>query len=188
MKTFTLIGNAREEVGSRTAKELRNEGKVPCVIYGGTKPVHFWAHVHEFKPVVYTPDTFRINVEVEGQKFDTVIKDIQFHPVSERIEHVDFMELDSTRPVIVELPVALMGTAEGVRKGGKMALNLKRMKVRGMLSDIPERLEVNVEGLDLGRSVRVREVSFANLEVLNAASTPIATVTIPRALKQQGVA
>jgi len=183
MKTISLIGHERPVVGSRNAKDLRNEGKVPCVIYGGKTNVHFWAYVQDFGPIVYTPETYRVQINVGGTVYDTVIKELQFHPVSERMDHIDFVELKTDSPVIVNLPVQLTGTAEGVRKGGKMITNLKRMKVRGMLNDIPSSVLVPVDALDLGKSIRVREVSVDKLDILNDPSLPVATVGVPRGLK-----
>ena len=183
MKTITLTGHERPVVGSRNAKDLRNEGKVPCVIYGGKANVHFWAYVQDFGPIVYTPETYRVQINVGGTVYDTVIKDMQFHPVSERMDHIDFVELKTDSPVVVELPVQITGTAEGVRKGGKIVMNLKRMKVRGMLNEIPSSVLVPVDALDLGKSIRVREVESGTLTILNDPSLPVVSIAVPRGLK-----
>jgi len=184
MKTIELKAYHRDTTGKNDTKHLRLDGKTPCVLYGKGENLHFWAFTVEFKPIVYTPETFLVKIKLEdGSEREGIIKDMQFHPVNDVLQHVDFFEVSHDQPLTVQLPVRIEGTSEGQKKGGKLSMLLRRLKVKGMLADIPEFIPVHVESLDLGQSVRVRDVEVEKVEVLNPAATPIAIITVPRGLR-----
>jgi len=184
MKSIAISGSPRENVGKRDAKELRYDGKVPAVLYGGPTQTHFSVSAADLKPVVYTPDVHFIDIEVAGVKSQAVIQDIQFHPLTEKIIHVDFLALDPNKPIAIEIPVKLTGTSPGVKMGGKLVQKLRKLRVRGLPKDHLDTVDVSIEGLEVGKSVRVSEISLPNLTITNAAEDTIVSVTTSRALRQ----
>jgi len=184
MKSITISGSLRENVGKRDAKELRYEGKVPAVLYGGATQTHFAVSVADLKPVVYTPVVHFIDLEVAGKKTQAIIKDMQFHPLTDEIIHVDFMELDATKPVTIEIPVRLTGTSPGVKVGGKLVQKLRKLRVKGLPKDHIDNVDVSIESLEVGKSVRVRDLGLDKLVITNAAEDTIVSVTTSRALRQ----
>ena len=184
MKSIAISGSPRENVGKRDAKELRYDGKVPAVLYGGPTQTHFAVSAADLKPVVYTPDVHFIDIEVAGVKSQAVIQDIQFHPLTEKILHVDFLALDPNKPIAIEIPVKLTGTSPGVKMGGKLVQKLRKLRVKGLPKDHLDNVEVSIEGLEVGKSVRVGEIKLPNLIITNAAEDTIVSVTTSRALRQ----
>ena len=184
MKSIAISGSPRENVGKRDAKELRYDGKVPAVLYGGATQTHFSVSAADLKPVVYTPVVHFIDIEVAGVKSQAVIQDIQFHPLTEKIIHVDFLALDPNKPIAIEIPVKLIGTSPGVKMGGKLVQKLRKLRVRGLPKDHLDTVDVSIEGLEVGKSVRVSEISLPNLTITNAAEDTIVSVTTSRALRQ----
>ncbi len=184
MKSIAISGSPRENVGKRDAKELRYDGKVPAVLYGGATQTHFSVSAADLKPVVYTPDVHFIDLEIAGVKSQAVIQDIQFHPLTEKIIHVDFLALDQNKPIAIDIPVKLTGTSPGVKMGGKLVQKLRKLKVKGLPKDHVDTVDVSIEGLEVGKSVRVREISLPNLQIVSAAEDTIVSVTTSRALRQ----
>ncbi|MFC2187697.1 50S ribosomal protein L25/general stress protein Ctc [Peijinzhouia sedimentorum] len=183
MKSIEIIGFKRANLGKTEAKQLRLDGNVPCVLYGGDSQIHFHTPAILFRELVYTPEVHLVKLNVEGDLYEAVLQDIQFHPVSEMILHADFLLLKAGKIVKIDIPVKLTGTAPGVIKGGKLQIKLKAMKVKGLPKDLPDFIPVDVSKLDLGKSVKVGEVEVKDLEVLTNSLVTIATVEIPRALK-----
>lgn len=184
MKTIAISGSRRGNVGKRDAKELRYEGKVPAVLYGGSTQTHFAVLASDLRPLIYTPEVNFVEVDVEGAKTQAVVQDIQFHPLTEQILHVDFMELNEKKPVIIEIPVRLTGTSPGVKVGGKLVQKLRKLRVKALPKDVPQVVEVSLEGLEVGKSVRVGELKFPNFVITNNAEDTIVSVVMSRALKQ----
>lgn len=184
MKSIAISGSPRENVGKRDAKELRYEGKVPAVLYGGKTQTHFAVSATDLKGLVYTPDVQFIDLEVSGVKTSAVLQDIHFHPLTEQILHVDFMQLDDKKPVVMEIPVRLTGTSPGVKMGGKLIQKLRKLRVKGLPKDMPQYLDISIEPLEVGKSVRVGELKFDNIKVTNNPEDTIVSVVISRALKQ----
>jgi len=184
MKSIAISGSPRENVGKRDAKELRYDGKVPAVLYGGATQTHFAVSAADLKPVVYTPDVHFIDIEVAGVVSQAVIQDIQFHPLTEKILHVDFLALDPNKPIAIEIPVKLTGTSPGVKMGGKLVQKLRKLRVKGLPKDHLDTIDVSIEGLEVGKSVRVGEIKLPNLVITNAAEDTIVSVTTSRALRQ----
>jgi len=184
MKSIAISGSRRENVGKRDAKELRYEGKVPAVLYGGADQIHFAVSAADLKGLVYTPDVHFVDIDVEGTKAKAILQDIQFHPLTEQILHVDFLRLNDTKPFVMEIPVKLTGTSPGVKMGGKLIQKLRKLRVKAFPKDMPQYVEVPMESLELGKSVRVEELNFPNFQITNNADDTIVSVVMSRALKQ----
>jgi len=184
MKSIAISGSLRENVGKRDAKELRYEGKVPAVLYGGTKQYHFAVSAADLKSLVYTPDVHFVDLDLDGQKFKAIIQEMQFHPLNDLIRHIDFLELDDKKEVVMNIPVALTGTSPGVRSGGKLLQKLRKLRVKALPNDIPQQIEVSLSALEVGKSVRVEEVKIDNARILNNGDDTIVSVGMSRALRQ----
>jgi large subunit ribosomal protein L25 len=167
MKTLEIKGSLREGLGKKESRNLRNQELVPCVMYGGEKNLHFSAQENQFKKLVYTPDVFLVNLELEGQSFQAVMQDIQFHPVNDEILHIDFVQIFPDKAVTVSLPVRLTGSSVGIRGGGKLRQRRRHLKVRGLIKDMPDRLEIDISDLDIGDSLKINDLTYDNLEVLD---------------------
>ncbi len=185
MKTILLKGELRSEVGTRTAKELRSKGMVPCVMYSnGKEGTHFAIYQADFKNLVYTPNAYKVQLNVEGTQYSAILQDIQFHPVSEAIIHADFMQVDESKKVVMEVPVRVVGNSPGVRAGGKLVKKINRLRVRGFLKDMPDFIDVSIDTLEIGQSAKVRVLSLENLEILDAPENAILSIKTTRALMQ----
>ena len=183
MKSISIKGTKREVVGKKDAKRLRVEGLVPGVIYGGEEPIHFYAPEKEFKPLIYTPNVYLVDLDIDGTVYQSIIQDTQFHPVEEQLLHVDFLRTSDDKMVKVEIPVKTEGFAKGIRKGGKLKLNLRTLKVKAMVKHLPDYITINVDDLDLGQSYKVGSLQRENLEFLNAKAVPVVTIMITRAAR-----
>jgi len=183
MKTFQIKGTARLGVGKKDSKVLRASDIVPCVIYGGDKVVHFQAHENEFRKLVYTPKVYQTEIEVDGNKYNAFMQALQFHPVTDKLLHIDFLEIRENVPVKLEIPVRLDGYAKGIQQGGRLKANLRTLKAKGFSKDFPDEIVIDVTELALSESVRVGDVKVAGIEILNAKSVPVATVVVTRAAR-----
>ncbi|RYY37695.1 MAG: 50S ribosomal protein L25/general stress protein Ctc [Sphingobacteriaceae bacterium] len=184
MKSFAISGSLRENVGKRDAKELRYQSLVPAVLYGGETQTHFAVSAADLKTVIYTPVVQFIDLDIAGQKNQAIIKDVQYHPLTEAILHVDFLQLDENKPITIEIPVKLTGTSPGVKVGGKLVQKLRKLRVKGLPKDHLDNIEVSIEELEVGKSVRVAEIELTNLTITNAKEDTIVSVTTSRALRQ----
>ncbi len=183
MEKVTISAAPREDLGKKATKSFRKQGLTPCVMYGGEKPVHFLAKSKELKSLVYTPDFKVAEIQVDGQAYNAVMKDLQFHPVTDNLLHIDFQELVPGKAIKAELPVRLTGLAVGVKAGGKMLLNLRKLAVKMTPESMVDHIELDVTELQLGKSIKVSSIEAGNLEILTPQNIPVATVEIPRALK-----
>jgi large subunit ribosomal protein L25 len=183
MKSISIKCTKREVVGKKESKRLRTEGLVPGVLYGGEEPIHFYAPEKEFKPLIYTPHVYLVDLDIDGTVYQSIIKDSQFHPVEEQLLHVDFLRTSENKMVKVEIPIKVEGFAKGIRKGGKLKQNLRTLKVKGMVKHLPDFIAINVDDLDLGQSIKVGTLQRENLEFLNAKAVPVITIMITRAAK-----
>ncbi|MDR3218360.1 MAG: 50S ribosomal protein L25/general stress protein Ctc [Dysgonamonadaceae bacterium] len=183
MKTFELSGSERENTGKKAAKAYRKESLIPCVLYGGEKVVHFTVSKESIRKLVYTPEIYIVDLSIDGSKCAAILKDIQFHPVSDETLHVDFLQIFENKPVILEIPVVLEGLAQGVKDGGKLSLEIRKLKVKGLYKDFPEKLLINIENLGLGKTLQVGNLQFDKLELLNAKDNVVAAVKLTRAAR-----
>ncbi|MDT3404392.1 50S ribosomal protein L25/general stress protein Ctc [Mucilaginibacter terrae] len=184
MKSIAISGSPRENVGKRDAKELRYQGLVPAVLYGGATQTHFSVSAAEINAAIYTHEVSFIDLEVAGAKTQAIIKDMQFHPLTGETLHIDFLELDETKPVTIEIPVRLTGTSPGVKMGGKLVQKLRKLRVKALPKDHLDTIEVSIEGLEVGKSVRVRDISVDGLTITNTPEDTILSITTSRALRQ----
>ncbi|MDO9040424.1 MAG: 50S ribosomal protein L25/general stress protein Ctc [Bacteroidota bacterium] len=183
MKSISIKGTKREVVGKKETKRLRAEGLVPGVLYGGEEPVHFYAPEKEFKSLIYTPNVYLVDLDIDGTVTQSIIQDKQFHPVREQLLHVDFLRTTDDKTIKVEIPVKVEGFAKGIRNGGKLKVNLRTLKVKGMVKYLPDTININVDDLDIGQSYKVASLKRENLEFLNAQAVPVITIMITRAAK-----
>ncbi|MCI6643818.1 MAG: 50S ribosomal protein L25/general stress protein Ctc [Alloprevotella sp.] len=188
MKEISINGTARVAGGKKAAKALRAEGMIPCVIYGEQKneqglPVAFDFAVseRELNKLIYTPNIYLVNLTIDGKTCKAVVKDAQFHPVRDNVLHVDFYEVSENKPIVMAVPVQTEGLAEGVRAGGRLALMLRKLKVRATYANIPEKLIVKVEHLGLGKSVKAGDLSFDGLEIVTPKEVIVCTIKMTRA-------
>ncbi len=183
MQTFDLSGTKREGKGKTAAKAARKAGLVPCVLYGVDENIHFSVAQNDVKGLVYSPNFYKVNLDCEGEKHEAILKDMQFDPVTDRLEHIDFLALKSDRPVIVNIPITFTGLAAGVKEGGKLITKLRTLKVKGLPEQLVDKVEVDVTELTLGKSIKVDVVELDGLEIMTSKSIPMASVDIPRALR-----
>lgn len=183
MKTFELKGTVRTVLGKKATKAERVSESVPCVLYGGKENVHFSTTVSDIRKLIYSPEVFVVDLDIDGKKIKSVMKALQFHPVTDKVLHIDFLEIFPDKPVVVELPVKLEGLAEGVKAGGKLALEMRKLKVKGLYSEMPESIVIDVTSLGLGKSIQVAKVSVPKLEILNAKNAVVAQVKLTRAAR-----
>ena len=183
MKTFELKGTVRTDLGKKATKAERVVDNIPAVLYGGNENVHFTATVSDVRKLVYSPEVFVVNLDIDGKKTKAIMKALQFHPVTDKVLHIDFLQLTEDKPVIVELPVKLEGLAEGVKEGGKLALEMRKLKVKGLYTQITENIVIDVTSLGLGKSIQVAKVSVEKLEILNAKNAVVAQVKLTRAAR-----
>lgn len=183
MKTIELTAQSRETVGKRNTKDLRKAGSVPGVVYSNGSAQHISVVEKEMKPVIYTADSYIIHLNIDGKIQPAIIRDTDFHPVTDLMTHVEFLAVTEDKPVIVSLPLKMVGVPLGVTKGGKIAVKLRKLAVKGIPSTLPDFIEVPVKDLDLGATIKVSDVDFGDLQVMTSASTGIASVEIPRALR-----
>lgn len=184
MKTIAIEGTLRTEIGKKSTKALRNNGLVPCVVYGGAQNVHFSATTQAFRDLIYTNE-FRIaSVNVDGKSINAIIKDVQFHPITDKIMHIDFLELVENKKLITQIPITLVGAPEGVKVGGVLMQKIRKVKVKTTPKNLSTSINVDVAHLDLGKSIRIRDIKVSEeIEIMNAGGIPIASVEVPRALR-----
>jgi len=188
MKTITIEGQLRTEMGKQATRQLRSEEKVPGVIYGGAKEVNFSAPATSFKSLVYTPDFQLAQVTVDGKSYKCILKDLQFDKVSDELIHVDFLELVEDRQIVATIPIKFTGAAKGVKDGGKLITKMKALKIKTYPKYLKENIEVDLTTLELNGNVRVEDVKAANYEILNSPRIPIASIVLTRQLKQEEAA
>jgi large subunit ribosomal protein L25 len=184
MNSIAISGSPRENVGKRDAKELRYQGKVPAVLYGGAGQLHFAVEKTALKDLIYSADVMFVDLDVAGTKVQAILQDAQFHPLTDEILHIDFFQLDQNKPLVMQIPVKLTGTSPGVKMGGKLVQKLRKLRVKALTKDMPQYVEVSIEPLEVGKSVRVRDLQFDKFEITNTAEDTIVSVTTSRALRQ----
>jgi large subunit ribosomal protein L25 len=183
MKIIEIIGYKRANLGKQEAKRLRREANAPCVLYGGQEQVHFYTPMALLKDLIYTPDAHFVHLTIEGTACQCILQDLQLHPVSEMILHVDFLRIVDNQQVKMQIPTMLIGKAPGVIQGGSLSKKLRKLSVLAYPKDMPAHIQVDVAALELGQMVRVRDIKTERYTILAAPSIPVASVEIPRALR-----
>lgn len=187
MKSIDVKGTARTATGKKATRELRKTGAVPCNLYGEQKDANgvnvamsFSTTQDELRKLVYTPDIYSVNLNIDGKECKAVMKELQFHPVTDQLLHVDFYEITEEKPIVMEVPIQLNGLAEGVKAGGKLAASVRKLKVRAPYTAIPEKLNIDVTSLGLGKTIKVGELHFEGLELVTSPSVVVCQVKMTR--------
>ncbi len=183
MRTVEIIGYKRANLGKSESKRLRNEGQVPCVLYGGSEQVHFYAPAIQFRDIVYTPEPAFVKLNIEGYEVEAILQDSQFHPVSEVMLHADFLQLFKGKQIKMDIPVKTTGTSPGVANGGALTIKKPKLSVQALPKDMPDHIAVDISELKLGKSTKVGELPKGDYTILNSPLVTIASVAIPRALR-----
>ena len=188
MKQISINGTARTELGKKAAKAIRNSGNVPCVLYGEKKDangqpeaIHFSVSEKEINKLIYTPHIYLVDINIDGEDHKGILKEVQFHPVKDNVLHVDFLEVHAEKPIVMGVPIAPQGLAEGVRAGGRLITMVRKLNVKALYSAIPEKLNIDVTALQLGKSIKVGDLHFENLELVTQKEVIVCTVKMTRA-------
>jgi large subunit ribosomal protein L25 len=188
MKSVAMFGYLRDGVGKASTKKLRNEGKVPCVMYGPNEHIHFSMYSADFKPLVYTPNAYKVKLEIEGKTYRAILKDIQFHPVNDAILHADFLEISDDKEVEMMIPVKVTGNSVGVRQGGKLHVKAKKLHVRCLPANLPDFIEIAIDNLEIGKAIKVADLKVDNVELLDSPNNPVVSVKVTRAVVEEAKA
>lgn len=190
MKSIDVKGTARVAGGKKAAKEIRKQGMIPCNLYGESRgenglPVaeSFAVEAGEVRNLVYSPHIYSVNLTIDGKEHKAIMKELQFHPVTDQLLHIDFYEINETKPIVMEVPIKLNGLAEGVKAGGKLAASVRKLKVKAPYTAIPERLDIDVTALGLGKTIKVGELNFEGLELMTSPSVVVCQVKMTRGAK-----
>ena len=183
MKTLVVKGQKRDSLGKKEAKSLRSQELVPAVLYGAGEPIHFSVPFSEMRKVVYSPEVFLIDVDIDGAVYSAIMQDIQWHAVEEQILHIDFLKIEEGKKIKIDIPVKVKGLAKGIKAGGKLKTNLRRLKVKALAKDLPDNIEIDVTKLAIGQSIKVGDLSLKNIELLDKKSNVVVAVTITRAAR-----
>ncbi|QYN48551.1 50S ribosomal protein L25/general stress protein Ctc [Apibacter sp. ESL0432] len=183
MKSITIQGEKRESVGKNSSKALRNAEKVPCVVYGEKNVIHFSTKERSFTDLVYTPEAHTVTLEIDGEKIDAILQDLQFHPVTDKIIHADFYQINPEKYVTMEVPVVITGRAKGVVRGGVLRVNLRKLRVKALPANLPDEIVIDVTSLDVGNKFEVSKVDLKDYQILHPANTVIAAVKTSRNVK-----
>jgi len=188
MESISIKATTRDVLGRKTALNLRREDQVPSVMYGGKDILHFYAHEFEFKKIVFTPNVYIINLELDGKTHKCILQDAQYHPLSDKMVHADFLEVNETKPVSIKIPVKLIGVSEGVKQGGKLAVKMRTLKVKGLLKNLPDVLEIDITKLGLGQAIKIEKLAFPNLEIIESKSAVVCVVNATRGSVKEAAA
>ena len=180
MKSLAISVTVRDNVGKSNSKALRNQGNVPCVLYGGEKQVCFYAHENDFRKLVYTPDVFVVELSIDGKIKKSIMQDIQFHPVTDKILHIDFLEVFDDKPVVMSIPVILNGLAIGVRNGGNLMFRRRKIITKGLINNLPDTIEIDIENIDIGQFIYIKDISVDGCEFLAPDSSVVVGVKTAR--------
>ena len=181
MKTVSLSGSLRENVGKKDAKALRRAEMVPCVMYGaGQEQIHFATEAKNFKKILFTPECYIINFTINGKTYSTILQEAQYHPVTDNVMHADFLIVNENNPITVVLPIALEGTPAGVMRGGKMKQGIKKIKVTGLIKDLPDYVRINISSLNINEAIKVKDLSIENVTPVTPGYTVIVAVNTAR--------
>jgi large subunit ribosomal protein L25 len=187
MKTVSLSGSLRGSVGKKDAKLQRRAGKIPCVLYGGPEQIHFVADEKSFSKILFTPEVNLIRITIDGKEYDTIYQEIQFHPVTDKLLHVDFLQVLPDKPVTIAIPVKSEGVSPGVLKGGRLEKKMRKVKIRALIKDLPDFIMVDISPMDIGDSARVGDLKIPNVTFLDAPNNVIIGVRTARQVIEEVV-
>jgi large subunit ribosomal protein L25 len=181
MQSIKLSAKKRDDFGKKPTKAVRRDERIPAVIYGQGEPVNFSLDVKEVKPLIYTPHSYIVELDIDGTKEMGVLREVQYHPVREEILHMDFYRVNEQKPVIIDIPVRITGSSEGVKMGGKLVQNKRKLSVSGLLKDLPDELVVDITTLGIGKTIFVGDLKYDNLRLLTPAGTAVCAIRVTRA-------
>jgi len=181
MKSITIKGSQRESVGKAASKALRNAGQVPCVLYGGDNVLHFSAPELAFKNIVYTPNVYTAAIELNGKTYDAILQDIQFDPVTDKIIHIDFYQLNKSKEITIEVPIQIEGTSPGIMAGGTLRIVNRKLKVKALPDNLPDFVPVNISGLEMGNKLYVTKLAQENYKIMHPDNTVVCQIRVSRA-------
>ena len=184
MKSVSISGSPRENVGKRDANEKRNEGLIPCVLYGGKAQKHFLVDVKQFTKLLYTPEVFYAELNIDGSQYTAIVQETQFHPVTDKLLHVDFLEVTDSKPVTIEIPMLITGNSPGVMRGGKLSKRVRKLKVKGLLKDIPENITIDISGLDILDTVEIKDIPVSNITIVDNPNKVVVTILSSRNVEE----
>jgi len=187
MKTLAINVKERENVGKTNTRALRNQGNVPCVLYGGEKQVTFYAHENDFRKLVYTPDTFVVELDIDGTVTKAILQDIQFHPVTDKILHIDFLEVFDNKAITVSIPVNLNGTPIGVKNGGNLMFRRSKIITKGLVANLPNSIELNIEHLNIGMFTYIKDITVEGCELIAPGNSVVVGVKTARTVVEEEV-
>jgi large subunit ribosomal protein L25 len=185
MKSVQLSGSLRTNVGKVNAKAVREKGNVPCVIYGGKEQIHFEADIRAFKPVIFTPNAHIVEIDLDGKVYKTVLQEAQYHKINDKLIHADFLEIVDGKPVTANIPVLITGQSDGVKKGGKLVLKMRKLKARGIAATLPDAITIDITKLDIGDSIAVGDITVDGATLLNAKNVSVVSVVTTRAVASE---
>ncbi len=185
MKSIEIKGTKRADITKQEVKSLRQAEKVPCIIYGGKEPVHFAAEASAFKNLVYTPDAHLVDLDIDGTKFKAVLKEVQYHPVTDAIIHIDFLEISDNKPVTINIPVKFTGASEGVKQGGKLVAKMRKLRVTALPAKLPDFITIDISDLKIGSSTRVRDLSHDGVSFLDSPNNVVVGVRVTRNVAEE---
>ena len=184
MKTIDIKGHLRTETGKKATKKLKLDSNVPCVLYGnGQDNVHFYAHENVFTHLVYTPHSYIVNLDIDGKKEQAVMQELSFHPVSDKIEHIDFVRVSEDKPVKIDVPITTYGSSEGIIMGGVLFVDQRKVKVSALLKDLPDTIDLDITALNIGNKIKVQDIKIENVELLGIPSSVVCSVNVTRLAK-----
>jgi len=183
MKTVSMSGSLRENVGKKDARKNRADGKIPCVLYGGKEEVHFVVDEKDFGPVIFTPYIHLINLTVNKQQYQTILKEVQYHPVTDEILHVDFLELIPGKPIIVSLPIRIQGSSKGVLRGGRMVKKFRKLKVKALPEHLPDEILIDITELEINDIIKVGDIQIDHVQMLDIATSTVVSIASTRAVE-----
>jgi large subunit ribosomal protein L25 len=185
MKTIEIKGSLRTALGKKSSKELRKAGNVPCVIYKKEQNIHFFAHENKFKNLIYTPDAHIVRLSLDGQVHEVVLQDVQFHPVTDKIIHIDFVEIAENKPIVISIPIKITGDSVGVKAGGKLRIKKRHLKVKGYAIDIPEQLLIDITDVKIHHSIKVGDLAYDKIELIDPKITTVLSVATSRVVQKE---
>lgn len=183
MKSVIIKGQKRETLGKKDSKKLRSQELVPSVLYGGEEVIHFAVPFSELRKLVYTPNVYLIDIDIDGEVYKAIMQDIQWHAVEEQILHVDFLKIKDDNPVKISIPIQVSGLAKGITDGGKLKINLRRLKVKALAENLPDDINIEVTDLEIGQSIKVEDLEIENLEFLDSKTNVVVAVVTSRVAK-----
>jgi len=185
MKSVSISGSPRVNVGKKDAKDIRSKKIVPCVLYGGKEQIFFTTPEDSFKNIVYTPEICTVKLQINGTEINCILQDLQFHPVTDKILHADFLEIFDDKPITMHVPVKVIGTSPGIIKGGKLLMKLKKVKIRALPGNLPDHITLDISNLEIGDSIRVNQIPSDNMTILESPNSIVVTVRVTRVVVEE---